>query len=96
MRNRYLVAYDISEQKRLHNVFKTMKGFGEHLQYSVFICDLSYKEKALLISKLNEIIHHREDRVMVVNLGRVGFRADQRIEFLGKQEELPDDQALIV
>ena len=38
MRQSYLVCYDISDDKRLRKVFKTMRGYGDHLQYSVFEC----------------------------------------------------------
>ena len=41
MRRLYLVTYDICEPRRLRKVFKTMQGFGEHLQLSVFQCDLT-------------------------------------------------------
>jgi len=36
----YIVAYDISHPKRLRRVFRTMKVYGQHLQLSVFRCDL--------------------------------------------------------
>ena len=45
MRNRFLVCYDVSDPKRLAQVYKKMNGFGEPAQYSVFICDLSPKER---------------------------------------------------
>ena len=48
MRTTYLVCYDITDDKRLRRVFKTCKNFGEHLQYSVFECDLSPTEKSEL------------------------------------------------
>jgi CRISPR-associated protein Cas2 len=38
MRNTYLVCYDISNDKRLRAVYKTMRDFGDHLQYSIFEC----------------------------------------------------------
>ncbi len=38
MRHTYLVCYDISDDVRRSRVLKTMKGFGDHLQYSVFEC----------------------------------------------------------
>ena len=34
MRSSYLVCYDISDDKRLRKVFKLMRGFGDHLQFS--------------------------------------------------------------
>jgi len=41
MRNTFLVCYDICEDKRLAKVHKTMRGFGDHLQYSVFECQFN-------------------------------------------------------
>ena len=40
----YLVSYDIADPKRLKTVFKVMKGWGDHLQFSVFRCDLNPRE----------------------------------------------------
>src|ERR1039458_4021608 len=36
MRFSYLICYDICDDKRLRKVFQTMRGFGDHLQFSVF------------------------------------------------------------
>ena len=40
MRNRYIVTYDITDDRRRTAVYKCLRGFGDHLQYSVFRCDL--------------------------------------------------------
>src|ERR1035438_4086458 len=36
LRISYLICYDICDDKRLRKVFQTMRGYGDHLQYSVF------------------------------------------------------------
>ena len=41
MRTSYLVCYDIREDKRLRKVFQLMRGYGDHLQYSIFECQLT-------------------------------------------------------
>jgi len=41
LRNRYLIAYDVSDDKRRARVFKTLMGNGDHAQFSVFFCDLN-------------------------------------------------------
>ncbi len=46
MRNTYLVCYDITDDKRRERVFKVCKNHGEHLQFSVFECDLNAMELA--------------------------------------------------
>ncbi|MCA9729938.1 MAG: CRISPR-associated endonuclease Cas2, partial [Candidatus Eisenbacteria bacterium] len=41
MRSLILVSYDVCHPKRLRMVHKKMCGFGEWVQYSVFLCRLS-------------------------------------------------------
>jgi len=95
MRKYYLIAYDISDPKRLRQVYRTMRGYGDPLQYSVFICNLSGKEKVLMLTHLEDIINHVEDRIMVVDLGNSDEEC-KRIEFFGRQSSLPERQAVIV
>lgn len=84
MRIRYIVSYDISDDKRLRRVHRTMKGYGDPLQYSVFRCDLSASERILLIEALSKIINHREDQVMLVDIGPADGRGQWSIETIGR------------
>ncbi|MCI0387983.1 MAG: CRISPR-associated endonuclease Cas2 [Acidobacteria bacterium] len=84
MRTRYIVSYDISDQKRLRRVHRTMKGYGEPLQYSVFRCDLSPSERILMIEALSKVIHHRDDQVMLIDIGPTDRRGRCSIETLGR------------
>ena len=70
MRTTYLVCYDIADDKRLRKVFKTCGNFGDHLQFSVFECDLNPSEKVELETALGEIINHDEDQVIFVGFGQ--------------------------
>ena len=96
MRNRYLVCYDISEPKRLRRTFKKMNGFGDPVQYSVFLCNLSPKERVMLEEALTDVINMKEDRVMIVNLGPVDGRGDGSIATLGKAQKLVSPSAIVV
>ena len=84
MRTRYIVSYDISDPKRLRHVHKTMLGFGEPLQYSVFCCDLSPSNRIMLIAALSDIIDHRDDQVMLIDIGPAEGRGSQSIETIGR------------
>jgi CRISPR-associated protein Cas2 len=64
MRHTYVVSYDVSDPKRLRKVFKLMRGYGDHLQLSVFRCDLNARELVELRSKLGTIIHATEHQVL--------------------------------
>jgi len=79
----YVVAYDISDQKRWRAVFRLMHGYGEWLQLSVFQCRLSRKRHAELIATLDEIIHHGEDHVVLMDLGPAE-NVKPRVTSLGK------------
>ena len=83
MRTTYIVCYDIANDKRLKKVFKTCRNFGDHLQFSVFECDLSLSEKIELETALSDLINHDEDQVMFVALGPTEGRGDRVITALG-------------
>jgi CRISPR-associated protein Cas2 len=84
MRNTFLVCYDICEEKRLRTVFKTMRDFGDHLQYSIFECQFTETDLVRCRHALSEIINHREDQVLFVDLGPVEGRGERVITALGK------------
>lgn len=84
MRNTYIVCYDIADPKRLRSVFKTMRGWGGHLQYSIFECQLTRMDVARLKARLSELIHHTEDQVLFVDLGPSRGRGEKVISALGK------------
>lgn len=96
MRISYLVCYDISDEKRLRQVFKTMRSYGDHLQYSVFECQLTPMDLARCRSELSEIIHHDEDQVLFVNLGPAEGRGDRVITALGKPYSAIDAPCIVV
>lgn len=83
MRTTYIVSYDIADAKRLRLVFKTCKNFGNHLQFSVFECDLSPSERIRMESELKTLIHHGEDQILFIALGPSESRGDRSISSIG-------------
>ena len=83
MRTTYLVCYDISNDRRLRKVFKTCRNYGDHLQYSVFECDLSEGEMVNLERELGQIINHDEDQVLFVAIGLTESRGERVVRALG-------------
>ena len=96
MRNSYIVTYDIADDKRLRKVFKTMRGFGDHLQYSVFECQLTPTDLVRLRMALSKVIHHTEDQVLFVDLGPAEGRGDRVIAALGRPYTTVDAPCLVV
>ena len=83
MRQSYLVCYDITDDRRLRKVFKTMRGFGDHLQYSIFECQFTQRDLARCRAELSRIIQHDEDQILFVYLGPAEGRGDRVITALG-------------
>ena len=96
MRHEFLVSYDISDAKRLRKVFKTMRGFGNPVQYSVFFCTLSKAECLILQTKLLDIINVTEDRVMVVNIGLGSNAIEKSVKFLGKSVDFQEQKPVVI
>ncbi|MCK6529490.1 MAG: CRISPR-associated endonuclease Cas2 [Candidatus Brocadiae bacterium] len=84
MRTTYVVVYDVSDAKRLRLVHRTMRGFGDRIQYSVFRCELNTMERVLLEAKVSPLIHHGEDQVLIIPLGPPGGHNDSAIRCLGR------------
>ncbi len=95
-RKRYLVAYDIRDDKRLRLVYKTMKGYGWRMQYSVFICDLDQIELLSLKTDLGGIIHHAVDSIAMVDLGSPHERGGDCFQFMGAADALPESGPVIL
>lgn len=96
MRRCYVVAYDIADPKRLRRVFKTMKGFGTHLQLSVFQCDLPDIDLMRMKAALSEIIHHKEDQVLIIDLGPTESHPIKRFESLGLAVDVEEREAHVI
>lgn len=96
MRNTYIVTYDVCHPKRLRKVFKLMKGYGDHIQLSVFRCELNPRELIELRGRLGEEIKHDEDQVLFVDVGPVEGRGGISIRAIGKAYVAPEGIALIV
>ncbi|MCB9953605.1 MAG: CRISPR-associated endonuclease Cas2 [Planctomycetaceae bacterium] len=89
MRNVYLIAYDITCDKRYRRVYKSMRGHGDAVQYSVFRCELTDMELQGLKEQLWPVLNLHEDRVMIVDLGPVAGRGDECLEFWGVPCSVP-------
>ena len=91
----YIVVYDISSPERWRRVFKTMHGYGEWVQLSVFQCRLTMKRHAELVADLDGIIHHDEDHAVIMDLGPADH-VEPRIVSLGKRPYTPVDRGAII
>ncbi len=82
LRRRFVVCYDIREPRRLRKTHETMLGYGDPMQYSVFICDLSRSELLVMEDALRNVVDSAVDAVHIVDLGPAAGIARGRIRVL--------------
>jgi CRISPR-associated protein Cas2 len=87
----YVIAYDISSDRRRTKVHKTLCGFGKWTQYSVFECFLNAKELVLLHERLRVQIRADEDSVRFYPLCQT---CCAKVETVGGQK--PDDPVTVI
>lgn len=86
----WLVCYDICDDRRRRKVYETMRGFGEHIQYSVFRCTLTPRQYEELRARLLSVIRIDQDQVLLVPLGKASTRRAQRMYTLGLPLKVPE------
>lgn len=96
MKARYIVTYDIADPKRLRQVFKRMKGAGDHLQLSVFRCDLTDRQRESLKLDLVDVIKPSEDQILFIELGPSEGRPTERVVALGRPYREPQTGPVVL
>lgn len=94
MKRIYLVCYDIADPVRWRHVFRTMKGYGESVQLSVFRCALTPEAYATMAAELSEQVHHGEDKILIADLGPANGR--ERLAFIGRSVPAMRDGPIIL
>jgi CRISPR-associated protein Cas2 len=91
----YIVTYDIADERRWRRVFRLMHGYGHWLQLSVFQCRLNAQRRTEMARRLEEVIHGRDDHVLILDLGPADM-VDPRVESLGKTFEGVTRTAIVI
>lgn len=63
-----VVCYDISSNRRRYRVERTLQGYGNRVQKSIFECHLDKQELQALKIELEEIINQTEDNLLFYSL----------------------------
>jgi CRISPR-associated protein Cas2 len=89
MRRRYVVSYDIANDKRRTKIYEMLLGYGDHIQFSVFLADLTRRELITLRTRLRELMNEGEDQCLFVDLGRESRPLQDTLEVIGKPYSPP-------
>ena len=67
-RARYVIAYDIPDDKRRYRMARTLEGHGERVQYSVFECQLTAAQFEKLWRELRKLVDTAEGSLRAYRL----------------------------
>ncbi len=81
----YLICYDITEPRRLQRVYNHLRGYGRHIQYSVFLCKLDRSALEEIKARLEELIDPTTDDVRIYTLPE-----DLKVAVLGRGDRVPE------
>ena len=96
MRRNILVCYDIAHPRRLRRVHRIVRDYGDPVQYSMYLCRLVDRVRAELEAKLHEVIERDEDRVLLLDLGRLDALAHLPCATLLGRQDWPEALATVV
>lgn len=86
MKQFVVVSYDIIDDKRRTKVMKTLKGYGAHVQYSVFECRLEANHMAEMYRRLARLV----TPVDSIRLYFIGAEDVKRIGVIGSGEVMSE------
>lgn len=64
-KKRYLISYDISNDRIRSKVRTTLTKYGHRIQYSCYLCEVNTKEKIKIADKIDELILKKDSVVWV-------------------------------
>lgn len=96
MRRSYLVCYDIRNPKRLRRIFRIMKGYGEHWQFSVFFCTLKDIDRVRLQSDIESEMNLKEDQVIIIDMGSNEDTARNAAMVLGQSLPFENERMVVI
>lgn len=95
MKKFFLVCYDISDEKRLQKIAKTMEDFGTRVLYSVFECYLGSSEFKTMKLKIETLIDPLDDKVRYYRLCDTCRKPIAHLGY-GKFTSAKNDDTLII
>lgn len=93
---RILVAYDIVDDRRRARLAKVLSAFGDRIQYSIFLIDLTPAKEVRLRARVAAEIDARVDSVLFCHLGPTALSRTESITYMGCRREVTDSSDFVL
>ncbi len=92
---RYIIAYDVPDDRRRLQLAKKLGSYGDRVQYSVFIVDVRPAKLVRLRSELMRLVNPSADSVLLCEIGPLGSGLENRFEIIGRPRPVTGNDALV-
>ena len=92
----YLVAYDVTCPRRWRRIVSAMRKVCRRGQLSVFVCRATPARMRRLEAELMRIMHHRDDRLLILDLGLAGSPQVGVLRAVNPMADMSEFSSLIV
>jgi CRISPR-associated protein Cas2 len=93
---RYLIAYDVADDRRRVRVSTKLLSYGDRVQYSVFVVDGRPARMVRLKAALHRLLDESADSAIICDLGPLSVVRDRQFEIIGQRRALTDEHVLII
>lgn len=94
--HRFLIAYDITDDRRRDRVARCLQRHGDRVQFSVFIVDVNPARILRLRRELSAIIVVDADSVLICDLGLTNSSHGQNLSFIGRTRPITGDGSRVL
>ncbi len=90
---RFLICYDVEDDRRRSRLSRLLEDHGTRVQYSVFECDLNEAKLVELRGKMAITIDQETDSIRIY---RICGRCRESVEIIGRGPFLGSEQVAII
>lgn len=94
--HRYLVAYDVPDDRRRLAIAKVLQSFGDRIQYSVFVVEASAVKRARCERAVLAAMRPEVDSVILCDLGPADVGESARLVMLGRRRSLTERSSFVL
>lgn len=92
---RFLVAYDVPDDRRRSRLAKALSSYGDRIQYSVFVADCKPAKFVRLKLKVEALVERESDSVLFCDLGPVASLSRETFSFIGRDRPITPNEGII-
>lgn len=94
--HRFVVAYDVPDDRRRTALAKLLHTYGDRVQYSVFVVDCGRAGMIRLVDGIRNTVNVADDSVLVCDLGPTRLVNPGTFSCIGRQRQVTTGESFLV